>query len=260
MSNFENPKDPNRYKGKEYKLSENSKLAGADFAYSGKLSSKIYKLMRILQLQPCETDTYSRFSRQLYEAVRNDQKHELGKLQLGFGSVAPLRNFRFSKKNSWQSFFRNYPIVNFEPEQGEVSVTLPPIYAKEFHLFPKRTSKVGVRMHFIQISIDVENRLEYCSSKELIITNDQDIESLSIRFSINGKSDLLLLCIASVRIWLVPVHGNDEFLSTNKAYMTAEIFDTLLIRDGQLYHFAEQKLPDISPPTSPDSNEELDWG
>lgn len=259
MFNFERPKNPYRKKGKDYNLSDNSKLTSIDFSYSRKLASRIYSILKILENEPRQTDTFSRFANQVYQAVRNDQLHELGQLKLGYGSVESLRNFRFSKKNSWQSFFRNYPTADFQSDKGEVCLTMPPTYAREFHLFPERASKVIVRMHCIQISIDNENRLEHCSSKELIITNDEDRDSRSIRFSIKDKPNVLLLCLASVRVWLVSAQGEDEFLSNNKVYMTAEIFDALLIRDGQLCHFVEQKLPDITPPMSSDSDDELDW-
>ncbi|UZJ65796.1 hypothetical protein OKW96_06430 [Sphingobacterium sp. KU25419] len=65
--------------------------------------------------------------------------------------------------------------------------------------------------------------------------------------------------MATVRIWLESVNGKEEFLSFNSKLMTAEIFDALVIRDGQLCYFEEQKFSDMKTPEFPELNEGVDW-
>jgi hypothetical protein len=259
MFNFENPKNPNRKKGKDYQLSENSKLTNVDFAYSNKLASKIYRRLKILQKGSCDPDSFMRLSQVVYQAVRNDQEHELGQLQLGYGSVEPLKEFRISKKTSWQTFFMNYPTAYFEEEKGELCLAIPSISARELNHFPERTNKVVLNMHCIQVSIGDENLVTVVSSKELIITNKEDVHARSVYFPIKDKSNVVLLCVVTVRIWLMSTDDKTNFLSDNTKFMTAEIFDALLIRNGQLCQFEEMKQSDIKPPELPDSDERMDW-
>lgn len=259
MFNFENPKNPNRKKGKDYQLSENSKLTNADFAYSNKLASKIYGLLKIVQKESCETGSYRRFSQAVYAAVRNDREHGLGQLKLGYGSVEPLKKFRIAKKTNWQSFFVNNPTADFDAAKGALRVTIPPISERELNCFPERTTKVVLRMHCIQVSIDDENEVTAVSSKELIMAIKEKMVSRSVYFSVKDKPNVLLLCLVTVRVWLKSTYDKTDFLSNNMKFMTAEIFDALLIRNGQLCQFEDIKQSDIRPPTLPDSDEGEDW-
>lgn len=255
MSNSENPNDRN--KRDEYNLSENSRLAGIDFVYSNKIASKIYAKMKVLEKDSCQSDTYSRLKKVLYQAVRNDQVHELGQLQLGFGDLRSLKGFRFSKKTSWNTFFMNNPTAKFDQEKARVGLAIPTIYAREFNRFPEKTSKAVLRFHCIYVSLNGECIIESRSSKELVVRDG--VNSRSVYFPIKETSTILILCIGSVHTWLFSNNLESEFLSRNNLFMTAEIFDALLIQDGKLCHFEENKLPDINPPEYPDANDDLDW-
>lgn len=259
MFNFKNPKNPYRKKGKNYRLSENSKLTGADFGYTRKLASQIYKIMQLIQNESCKNDTYTRFSKVLYKVVRNDQVHELGKLQLGYGNVAPLKGFRFFKKTNWHNFFMNKPTAELDIEKGAIRFAIPPIFVGEFNKFPKRMRKVIIKMHCIQISVGDENIIELNSSKELVMTGVDNINSRSVYFAVKDSVNVVVLCIATVRIWLHSLDSKEEFLSFDSKFMTAEIFDALVIHDGQLCHFEEEEFSDVKPPEFPNLDEEVDW-
>jgi len=157
MFDFEKPKNPYRKKGKDYNLSENSKLAGADFAYSNTLASRIYRQMKIIQDDSAKYESFLRLKKKLYMVIRNDRQHDLGQLKLGYGNINPLKNFRFSPKTSWQTFFMNYPTTNFDAEKEELCISTPPILAREVDTLPERVRKVILKMHIIKVSIDDEN-------------------------------------------------------------------------------------------------------
>ncbi|UIR56071.1 hypothetical protein LZQ00_17630 [Sphingobacterium sp. SRCM116780] len=259
MFNFAKPKNPYRKKGKDYNLSENSKLTANDFAYSAKLASSIYKVFKSLQRESCKSDTFSRFKKVVYQTIRNDQEHMLGQLRLGYGSVSPLKGFRFSKKSNWQSFFLNYPTIYFDAQKGEVRIAIPPILIHDFNKFPSRISKIIMKMHCFQVAIDSENTIEFNSSKDLLLQQGDNMPSRSVVFSTKNKADVLLLCVGTLQTWLLSADGQEEFLSYNSSLMTAEIMDALLIRDGQLCSFAEERLDDLKPPILPVTNDEVDW-
>ena len=69
MFDFEKPKNPYRKKGKDYNLSDNSKLAGADFAYSNTLASRIYRQMKIIQDDSAKYESFLRLKKKLYMAL-----------------------------------------------------------------------------------------------------------------------------------------------------------------------------------------------
>lgn len=259
MFDFEKPKNPYRKKGKDYNLSENSKLAGVDFAYSNTVASRIYKQMKIIQDDSAKYDAFLRLKKKLYMAVRNDCEHDLGQLKLGYGNIKPLNNFRFSKKTNWQTFFMNYPTANFDVEKGELCISTPPILARELDTLPERVRKVILKMHIIKVAIDDENTVDVSSSKELVIVKGDDVESRSVIFSIKNRPNVLLLCVATVRMWFLSTDHKEEFLTLNTKYMTAEIFDAILIRNGQICKFEEETNKESHPPEFPDSDEELDW-
>ncbi|MEJ5146205.1 MULTISPECIES: hypothetical protein [Sphingobacterium] len=259
MFDFEKPKNPYRKKGKDYNLSENSKLAGADFAYSNTLASRIYKQMKIIQDDSAKYESFLRLKKKLYMVIRNDRQHDLGQLKLGYGNINPLKNFRFSPKTSWQTFFMNYPTTNFDAEKEELCISTPPILARELDTLPERVRKVILKMHIIKVSIDDENTVDISSSKELVIVKGDDVESRSVIFSIKDKPNVLLLCVATVRMWLLSTDRKEEFLTLNTKYMTAEIFDAILIRNGQICKFEEETNKESRPSEFPDSDEELDW-
>lgn len=58
---------------------------------------------------------------------------------------------------------------------------------------------------------------------------------------------MVAFCVVTVRICLQAVNSKEEFLSFDRKHIIAEIFDALVICDGQLSHFEEQKFPDIKP-------------
>jgi len=177
---------------------------------------------------------------------------------LGYGNINPLKNFRFSPKTSWQTFFMNYPTANFDVEKVELCISTPPILARELDALPERVRKVILKMHIIKVAIDDENTVDISSSKELVIVKGDDVESRSVIFSIKDRPNVLLLCVATVRMWLLSTDRKDEFMTRNTKYMTAEIFDAILIRDGQICQFEEETNKESNPRVFPD-DEEVNW-
>ena len=109
------------------------------------------------------------------------------------------------------------------------------------------------------MAIDDENTVDVSSSKELVIVKGDDVESRSVIFSIKNRPNVLLLCVVTVRMWLLSTDHKEEFLTLNTKYMTAEIFDAILIRNGQICKFEEETNKERHSPEFPDSDEELDW-
>ncbi|WP_343562325.1 hypothetical protein [Sphingobacterium sp.] len=248
-----------RKHGEAYDLSENSKLTGLDFTYNCKLAGRLYKILKPIQPQACERSTYIRLQDALYAAVRKDREHDLGSLRLGYGSVLPLKGFRYSKRGSWNNFFMNYPSVHFDEARQQVKIRLQWIGVRKFNSIHERLEKLDLKIHCIVIQLDDRNTLFHQASKTLELKKEDHNVDRGVTFTLEDCRDAVILCMASVRCWLTTLDGREEFMSNSSTLMTGEIFDALLIRGGKLTIFPEEKSDKLPPPILPGQDDEVDW-
>lgn len=248
-----------RKRGDAYELSENSKLTGLDFTYNCNLASRLYQILKSILRVACERSTYLRLQNVLYEAVRNDREHDLGSLRLGYGSVIPLKGFRYSKRVSWNNFFMNHPVVHFDEAQQQVQVQLHLVGIRKFELIHERLVKIDIKIYCVVIKLDDRNTIFYHSSKTLELRKEDHKVNRGITFALEDCKDAVILCLATVRCWLTTPDGREEFMSNGGTLMTGEIFDALLIRGGKHTIFTEEKSDKLPPPILPSHDDEVDW-
>ncbi|MND64100.1 hypothetical protein D3C87_579220 [compost metagenome] len=242
-----------------YVLSENSRLAGLDFTYNSGLASRLYQILKSIQPRACERSTYIRLQNILYEAVRNDRVHDLGSLRLGYGSVLPLKGFRYSKRVSWNNFFMNHPVAHFDEAQQQVQVQLHLAGLRKFELIHERLTKIDIKIYCVIIKLDDRNTLFHHASKTLELRKGDHKADRRITFTLEDCKDAVILCLGTVRCWLTSPDGQDEFMSNGGTLMTGEIFDALLIRGGKHTIFPEEKSDKLPPPILPSHDDEVDW-
>lgn len=259
MFAFDKPKNPYRKKGGDYDLSENSRLAAQDFAYSNKLAKRIYPVFKIIQARACSRSTYSNLSKRIYSAVRNDRSNDLGCLRIGYGSLAPLIGLRFSSNSSWQTFFINKPHIVFDTDSSSLMVCLPEIRSRDMKKKSSRISKIGIQLHLICIDVDREEHIKHIQSKLLLWSIDGDMPSRTAKFALNVSKDKVLLLVAAVNCWLFDPSGIDEFKSNDARYIAAECLAALLIKDGKLQVFNDQESPVQCHPHDFDGSDDVDW-
>jgi len=245
--------------GVSYELSENSRLAGLDFTYNSGLTSRLYQILKSIQPRACERSTYIRLQNVLYEAVRNDRVHDLGSLRLGYGSVLPLKGFRYSKRVSWNNFFMNHPVAHFDEAQQQVRVQLHLVGLRKFNLIHEKLRKIDIKIYCVVIQLDDRNTIFYHSSKVLELRQEDHKVDRGITFTLEDCKDVVILCLGTVRCWLTSPDGCDEFMSNSSTLMTGEIFDVILIRGGKHTIFPEEKSDKLPPPISQSHDDEVDW-
>lgn len=253
-------KDKNeRKRGDAYDLSENSELTGLDFTYNCKLASRLYQILKSIQPRACGRSTYIRLQNVLYKAVRNDREHDLGSLRLGYGSVLPLKGFRYSKRVSWSNFFMNHPMVHFDEAQQQVRVQLHLAGLRKFNTIHERLVKIDIKIYCVVVQLDDRNTLFHHSSKTLELRKGDHKVDRRITFTLKDCRDAVILCLATVRCWLASPDGKDEFMSNSSTLMAGEVFDALLIRGGKFTVFPEEKSDKLPPSILPSDDDEVDW-
>nr|WP_288808222.1 hypothetical protein [uncultured Sphingobacterium sp.] len=248
-----------RKRGDAYDLSENSKLAGFDFTYNSNLASRLYQVLKSILKVACVRSTYTRLQNSLYEAVRNDRVHELGSLRFGYGSVLPLKGFRYSKRVSWNNFFINHPMVHFDEMKQQVKVQLQLTGIRKFDSIHQRLAKIDLKIYSLVIQLDDQNTLSHYASKTLELRAEDRKVNRGVTFTLDDCKDAVVLCLATVRCWLTSPDGSSEFMSNGSTLMAGEIFDVLLIRGGKHTIFPEEKSDNLPPPILPDDDDEIDW-
>lgn len=248
-----------RKRGEAYVLSENSKLTGLDFTYNSNLASRLYQILKPMLRAACERTTYLRLQNALYAAVRNDREHGLGSLRLGYGSVLPLREFRYSKRVSWSNFFMNHPVAHFDETRQQIQVQLPLAGLRKFDLIHERLAKIDIKIYCVVIQLDDRNTIFYHVSKTLELRKEDHKVDRGITFTLGDCKDAVILCLGTVRCWLTSPDGNEEFMSNNSTLMTGEVFDAILIREGKETIFPEEKSYKLPPPILPGDDDEVDW-
>ncbi|WP_324757473.1 hypothetical protein [Sphingobacterium thalpophilum] len=256
---FPGSKDPNRKKGEDYLVSEQSQLAGSDFAYNSTLSSRLYRELKSLQRTACNRSTYRRLQNALYEAVRNDQIHDLGSLRLGYGDVSPLKGFRFSLKTSLSRFLMNNPAASFNEEKKSVEMRIALKDLHSFEAIHARLARLVIKMYCIVIQVDNSNEITMQASRDLELQRDHVRTERTAHFSLKNIEDAVILCLCTVRSWLKSPDGKDEFLSNDSTLMTAEVIDAISVRDGHRVVFSGKKDGDIQPDIQANNDDEVEW-
>ncbi|MDM1293809.1 hypothetical protein HX021_05815 [Sphingobacterium sp. N143] len=259
FGSFENPKNPNRKQGKDYNVSELSQLAGDDFKYTNKLASRLYKLLKPIQERSCDRFTYTRLQKALYKAVRNDQSHDLGSLRLGYGDVSSLKGFRFSLKTSLGKFFVNNPASKFDKGKNSIEVRVPLDSLQKFENINSRLAKLVIKLYCIVIQINDRNDMEIHVSKNLELQRDHVRKDRTVSFSLGDRQDVVILCLCTIRCWLMEANEKDTFLSNDATLMATELVDAILIRDGELLTFSQEDSNDLLPPLRSNDGDEIDW-
>lgn len=235
-----------RKRGKEYRLTENSKMANQDFGYVNKIASKIYRLCKGICPEMLDRGVYQQLIRKVMESVRSDETHELGDLRIGHGPIQSLRHFQLNSKRSWSGYLPFAAKVTCDLEKGQVKIVIPSSSDWLPKKYDPRVSKLSIRFHLLKIPFEWTQEAGVLSTQELLIEPASQTRAKTALLRIDGWDNCALIIVGTVNTYFWEKNDQTrDYITGNKNFFAAEFIEVFGLREGTLI-----EAPSPAPPTA----------
>lgn len=247
-----------RKQGKAFRLAENSKLSGQDFAYANRMASMFYRHAKQIIPNLKDRNTFQRIVKLMLTMLRQDDHNELGELRLGNGNVGKAEGFRLLTERIWEDLYPGLPEITCKTEGSLVEITIMPFVNWPAGFYTPNVRKVHLQFHVILLPFQTDEPSGYLQSKPMVLELGQPVKRASTQMKYEDGENCLLFVVGSISCSIQSATNNDVFLSINRKYRAAEVLKVFRIKNGILLNDQFQEDHKPTPKTEPE-DEGTDW-
>lgn len=244
--------------GKQYQLSIASQKAGREFRYAGKVTSSLFKPLKILIRKKSSRSLYNNLCSLVIKIIHTGPVELKGNRKLSDGDLSLFRGFRLNHYQYLSNLTEFRPEIRFSMEEKYIEMTTSPLNWSAFML-PFRARMVGIAFQCILLDPDsFEIEIITCDDLEVPL-DEKGIGAKRIKIPIKNVENKVVILSMSVYIHLIHTHNRDTFISGNRKHFAGEILNAVYIKDGKIMPFTAGENPVESKVISEEHIQTIPW-